>query len=268
MEAFLSYDRLISFHRMRLDVKEFPKDKLNMAYLDNKFSQFMIHLNNLNDTEMIQKVLSEIYLQLQDGDEVYKYSLEHPELFEKIFYFLDTNECRLDLYSQEYTKIRILASKCFKQFCFILKSKEYLDECEFIKNVHIVFDDRNEKVRCYVYTGLIYYAQSRYGIDTLLRNNILIQIIDKLIFEGRSTKVLKTILQLINEILNSEGAPQIALKRNLIRNLNLYLNDEDKEIRLDVILNFGSLSFCEEGKSAIAEEGSLIINVLKELRMF
>ena len=47
MERFLTFDRLIASHRNRLDVTKFPEDKLNRAYLDNKYNQFKLHLDLL-----------------------------------------------------------------------------------------------------------------------------------------------------------------------------------------------------------------------------
>ena len=44
MERFLTHDRLISLYRKRYDVPKFPDDKLKMAYLDEKYEQFWLHL--------------------------------------------------------------------------------------------------------------------------------------------------------------------------------------------------------------------------------
>ena len=71
MERFLTYDRLISYHRNRLDVPRFPEDKLQMAYLDSKYQQFWLHLVKKKiDLNMVKKVIKECYNQLQNGDEV------------------------------------------------------------------------------------------------------------------------------------------------------------------------------------------------------
>jgi len=262
MERFLSYDRIISYHRNKLDVSPFPEDKLNMAYGDNKYQQFLIHLNQ-TDLEMIKKVIKEIDNQLQSGDEVYKYSIKHPELLDKLFFFLQYMNPNN---KQDADIIRILSSQCFKQFCLVLRSKEHLNSNQFIKDIHNTFLDEKEEVRINVYQALIYYSQSRYGIDNLLENQILQQII-KMINEEKSNRVLNLILILTNEILNSEGAPQIALKVNLIENLKKYLNSEDLTLRHVVLINYGSISFCEEGKKMCVEEGSLIKMILKFLKL-
>ena len=56
MERFLTYDRLISLYRKRYDVPEFPEDKLKMAYLDEKYEQFWLHLVKKNlDLNMVKK---------------------------------------------------------------------------------------------------------------------------------------------------------------------------------------------------------------------
>ena len=258
MERFLSYDRLIAYHRNRLDVKPYPKDKLNMAYLNNKFNQFMLILNNTEETDMIKKVIEEIYNQLQNGDEVYKYSIEYPEVMDKIFDYM--------LYFKSDEKIRILSSQCFKQFCMVLVSKEQLNNATYLKLIHKTFDDESEAVRINVYQGLIYYAQSRYGIDTLLQNEILQRVIDHIPTE-KSIEALNLILDLTNEILNSENAPDIALENEIIFKLKLHINSSDNKIKENVILNYASISLCESGKKACVEEGSLIRTIINYLRV-
>jgi ribosomal protein S8 len=262
MERYLTYDRLISHHRNRLDVTKFPDDKLNMAYLDNKFNQFLIHLNNF-DVELIKKTLDEIFNQLQNGDEVYKYSIDNPEMLDKIYDFLTQYKNEGEEFQSEI--IRIKAAKCFKQFCYILKVKEYLDEGKYLKYINKTFDDFSVDVKLNVYQGLIYYSQSRYGIDTLLQNEILKNIIKKIV-EEKSLQVIDLILILSNEILMAETAPQIALECEMIKNLKLYLNSEDDKVRENTILNYGSLSLCEQGKKLCVEEGSLIKNILSFLK--
>lgn len=278
MERLLSYDRLIAFHRNRLDVPQFPTDKLNMAYMDNKFNQFLLQLNSTEDVELIKKCLKEIYNQLQSGDEVYKYSIKNPELLDRIFDYLlyfkvKSPESSIpskdpeDEYviNENAIIVRTLSSQCFKQFCLILKVKEELNLGSYMKYIYKTFDDRSEDVKLNVYQGLIYYAQSRYGIDVLLENEILQTIIKK-ITEEKSLKVINLILTLSNEILNAENAPQIALRSNVINNLKIYLNSFDQAVKENVLLNYGSISLCEEGKKNCVEQGSLITNILNFLR--
>lgn len=259
MERILSYDRIISYHRNKLDVPPFPEDKLNMAYSDDKYEQFLIHLKNTN-IEMVKKVIKEINNQLQSGDEVFNYSIKHPQLLNKLFEYLQYHSQNKEMAEI----IRILSSLCFKQFCMVLKSKEHLNSFEFIKNIHKTFSDESEEVRINVYQALIYYSQHRYGIDTLVENKVLHQIIQKL-NEEQSQTVLNLILILTNEILNAKGAPQIALECGFITSLKKYLNTDDLILREIVILNYGSISFCEEGKRECVKEGSLIKNILKFL---
>jgi hypothetical protein len=248
MERFLTFDRLIAFYRNRLDVKPFPKDKLNMAYLDNKYDQFMKHLND-GDVDMMQKVIKEIYNQLQNGEEVYKYAIKQPYILDKIFNLLRKHED---------SEIRYLSAICFKQFCMVLSTKEHLNINDYIKDITVTFDDEEILVRSNVYLGLIYYAQSRFGVDSLLENKILEAIIKKLITETE-IEVLNLILVLHNEILTAETAPQISLNNDIVPILKKYLNSEDDILRENILLNYGSLSLCEEGKSACVEEGNIYI---------
>jgi hypothetical protein len=268
MERLLTYDRLIAYHRNKLDVSPFPDDKLNIAYKNNKFSQFLIHLKN-DDIDLIKKTLKEIYSDLQSGDEVYKYSILNPQLLDRVFDFLFEEHIPSDD-SEEKEEVCFIASLCFKQFCLVLKIKEYLDEGRYIKSVIRTFEDESERVKLNIYQGLIYYSQSRYGIDTLLRNEILEKLIKKL-NEEKSYKVLNLILEITNEILNSESAPQISLRCGFIKILKFYLNSprnepEKEKLKENVLINFGSLSLCEEGKRDCVEDGDLIKIIISFLK--
>ena len=269
MERFLSYDRLISLYRKRYDVPKFPEDKLQMAYLDEKYEQFWLHLVKKNlDLNMVKKVIKECYNQLQNGDEVYKFAMDNSPLFDTIFYYMQNFKTEPeDEYKPYYDETRVLASMCFKQFCKVADVKEKLKVCKYIEEIHLSFEDEVEDVRINVYLGLLYYSQSRYGIDALLENNILVQIIKKLT-EEKSLIVINLIMMLINEILNAETAPQIALKEEILLNLKLFINCQDLDVLNNTILNYGSISICIEGKRKCVEEGTLIKNFIQKLKDF
>jgi hypothetical protein len=269
MERFLTYDRLISLYRKRYDVPKFPEDKLQMAYLDEKYEQFWLHLVKKNlDLNMVKKVIKECYNQLQNGDEVYKFAMENSALFDTIFYYMQHFKTEPeDQYKSYYDETRVLASMCFKQFCRVADVKEKLKVCKYIEEIHLSFGDEVEDVRINVYLGLLYYSQSRYGIDALLENHILEQIIKKLT-EEKSLVVINLIMMLINEILNAYTAPQIALKEEILLNLKLYINCKDLDVLENTILNYGSLAICEEGKKKCVEEGTIIINFIEKLKNF
>ena len=269
MERFLTHDRLISLYRKRYDVPKFPDDKLKMAYLDEKYEQFWLHLVKKNlDLNMVKKVIKEIYNQLQDAEEVYKYAMDNSPLFDTIFYYMQHFKTEPeDQYKKWYDETRVLASMCFKQFCKVADVKEKLKVCKYIEEIHLSFEDEVEDVRINVYLGLLYYSQSRYGIDALLENHVLEQIIKKLT-EEKSLVVINLILMLINEILNAYTAPQIALKEEILLNLKLYINCEDLNVLENTILNYGSISICEEGKKQCVEEGTIIKNFIQKLKEF
>lgn len=269
MERFLSYDRLISLYRKRYDVPKFPEDKLQMAFLDEKYEQFWLHLVKKNlDLNMVKKVIKECYNQLQNGDEVYKFAIDNSPLFDTIFYYMQNFKTEPeDQYKSYYDETRVLASMCFKQYCRVADVKEKLNVCKYIEEIHLSFEDEVEDVRINVYLGLLYYSQSRYGIDALLKNNILVQIIKKLT-EEKSLIVINLIMMLINEILNAITAPQIALREEILLNLKLFINCEDLDVLYNTILNYGSISICEEGKLKCVEEGTIIKNFIEKLKEF
>ena len=261
MERFLSYDRLISLYRKRYDAPEFPEDKLKMAFLDEKYEQFWLHLVKKNlDLNMVKKVIKEIYNQLQNAEEVYKYAMDNSPLFDTIFYYMQHFKTEPeDEYKKWYDETRILASMCFKQFCKVADVKEKLKVCKYIEEIHLSFEDEVEDVRINVYL--------RYGIDALLENHVLEQIIKKLT-EEKSLIVINLILMLINEILNAYTAPQIALKEEILLNLKLYINCKNLNVLENTILNYGSIAICEEGKKQCIEEGTIIKNFIQKLKDF
>ena len=269
MERFLTHDRLISLYRKRYDVPNFPEDKLGIAYLDEKYEQFWLHLVKKNlDLNMVKKVIKEIYNQLQNAEEVYKYAMDNSPLFDTIFYYMQHFKTEPeDQYKKWYDETRVLASMCFKQFCKVADVKEKLKVCKYIEEIHLSFEDEVEDVRINVYLGLLYYSQSRYGIDALLENHVLEQIIKKLT-EEKSLIVINLILMLINEILNAYTAPQLALKEEILLNLKLYINCNDLNVLENTILNYGSLAICEEGKKQCVEEGTIIKNFIEKLKSF
>ena len=194
--------------------------------------------------------------------------MENSALFDTIFYYMQHFKTEPeDEYKQYYDDTRVLASMCFKQFCRVADVKEKLKVCKYIEEIHLSFEDEVEDVRINVYLGLLFYSQSRYGIDALLENHILEQIIKKLT-EEKSLIVINLIMMLINEILNAYTAPQIALKEEVLLNLKLYINCEDLNVLENTILNYGSLAICEEGKKKCVEEGTIISNFIGKLKKF
>ena len=115
MERFLSYDRLISLYRKRYDAPEFPEDKLKMAFLDEKYEQFWLHLVKKKlDLNMVKKVIKEIYNQLQNAEEVYKYAMDNSPLFDIIFHYMQHFKTEPeDEYKKLYDETRVLDSMYF-----------------------------------------------------------------------------------------------------------------------------------------------------------
>lgn len=250
----LAPDRLIAFHRNRYDVTEYPKDKLNMAYLDNKFAQFKNHLENSPD-ELKIKTIKEINEQLQDGDEIYAYSILQNEIMQILFNHLKTNP---------NTEIRISSSACFKQFCRLNSSKQMLNKLGYLKQMESIINDLEPIVRLNVVDGLIFYSSYREGQEALLENSVFDMCI-KAISKEKSQLVLYQLMYLTYEILKCDGSSQRALDLDFINILKTHINSSMIKIRFIVYKNLSSLSMCEHGKIACTEEGSLIENCHAQL---
>lgn len=254
MERHLTFDRFISHHRNKLDVKKFPEDKLNMAYLDEKFKQFAIHLS-YSDDSLIIKTLKEINNQLQDGDQVFAYSIKHNEILQMIFKHLKENK---------NAEIRVNSALCFKQFCRLNPSRQLLDQFGYIANLESIFDDKEEKVRLYTVDGLIFYTSYREGQEVLLINKVLQQVIKKVDNE-KNELVLNNYLILANELLKADTASKLALDCNYVQILKKHINYTKAKIRISVFINLGSLSMSEHGKESCTNEGDLIKNALNQI---
>lgn len=255
MERFLTSDRFISFHRNKEDVSKFPEDKLNIGYLNEKFIQFLIHLNN-NDDSLIIKTLKEITNDLHEGCEIFQYAIEFKEVAVKIIYHLinNTND-----------EIRINSALAFKQFCKLYKSRDMIESLSFFEKIQSVIDDKNEFVRLYVVEGLIEYVKFRHGKEVLHQHNILEKIIIKVDNE-KSELILNKFMVLTNEILHVNEATITALKNNYIQILKKHINHVKTKIRISVFINLASLCINEQGKEDCTEEGSLIVNSINQLK--
>lgn len=247
MERFLTSDRLIAFHRNRLDVKTFPSDKLNIAYLKQKYQQYYIHLTSSSD-ELIIKTILTIYDELKDACEIYSYAIDNSPIIEVLFSHLKTHI---------NTDIRVNSALCFKQLCKILPSKLTLEELGFIKDLTSIFDDKEPLVRLYFVEGLIEFVSFRAGQDSLLESRVFQTIINK-IKEEKSELVLYKLLILSNMILKADTASQTALDCNFIQILKKHIEHDKAEIRINTFMNYASLGMSEHGKAACTNEGTLI----------
>lgn len=237
MEQFLSNDRLISYYRNRYDVTEFPKDKLNMAYLDEKFEQFLIKLK-CDDENLILATLKEIKQELVDGAEVIKFSFLYPKVL---------NEIIVKLKENQNVSIRIEASLCFVQFCIIDETKQYLHEKQYVKEINKCLDDEDDNVRMNLVLSLNNYSMTRYGQDILIEDEVLLKTIERLFIE-KNENIIISLLTLLHNILKAENATKISLNNNIMSILSKHLVTNNIKIQEETLRVYGSLSMMEEGK--------------------
>lgn len=254
MERFLTSDRLISYHRNKLDVTPFPGDKLNIAFLNRKFDQYEFHLTKSPD-DLVLTTIKEIYQELQDGCEVYAYGILNTKILVILFNHLKTNK---------NPHIRINSALCFKQFCRINTSKQLLDEIKILTQLDSILDDNEPELRLYTTEGLIYYAAYREGQECLIKNKVLELVIQK-ISKEESELVLFKLLELSYELLKADNATNIALSNNFIHILKNYVTHVKIKIRINTFKNYSSLSMSEYGKQQCTNEGELIRICLEQV---
>ncbi len=254
MERFLTSDRLIAFHRNKLDIQPYPDDKLNIAYLNQKFYQYEQHLLTSPD-ELKIITIKEIYKDLQDGDEVYKYSVQYTNILVILFNLLKVYENK---------DIRIESSFCFKQFCKLNFSRQIFDEIKILTKLESILYDQEAQVRLNVIEGLIFFCSYREGQEAIIKNKVLNLIINKIDNEA-SELVLFKLLELHYEILKADTASRISLDNGIIQILKKQVKHKKIKIRTNVFKNFASLSMCEHGKEECTNEGSLIKECLDQV---
>lgn len=254
MEKLLSYDRLISYHRNRLDVPAFPKTEINIAYEKEKYNDFKHHLKNSNDNLKI-KTINEINNYLQNGEEVFKYAVLNTDIVFIIFNLLKENA---------NVQIRISCSYCFVQFCKLDFSIKKLYELEITKKLESVLQDKNQEVRLNVIKGLIYYVEYSENKDILLLDGVYELVINRINKEDCEL-ILFYLLNFSFEILKCKHSANTALKNNIINILKKHLNSNKIRIRCSIYMNLASISIIEEGKIACTNEGSLIKDCISQL---
>lgn len=251
MERLLTSDRLISYHRNRLDIKPYPKSELNIAYLNRKYDQYYTHLSSSEVEDSLKlKTLKEIYDDLQLGDEIFKYTVPFESLLLIIFNLLKTSK---------NDDIRLYTSMCFKQFCKINFSICIINNKGLLLELHSIFCDLNSDVKLYLIEGLIYYSEYREGKEILYSNGIIQIIIERLTKE-KNENVINSLLLLLNQLLHSEDGSKLAIKNKIISVLLLYITHDNINIRLNIFRSLSSISMCDEGKESCIEEKDDLIN--------
>jgi len=119
-----------------------------------------------------------------------------------------------------------------------------------------LFDDEETQIRHNAYTCHINLAQFIYGINSIIDNDILRILVDKLVAE-REDMILILILRLLNILLEGDLATSLLLNTPVLERLNEHLGAANWEIRKLAAENLGSISYNEMGKMSTIEAESI-----------
>lgn len=152
--------------------------------------------------------------------------------------------------------IRELASRAILKIANTEKGRVTLVSSRCLAIVANLFDDDVTLIRNNAYTCLINLAQFIYGINSIIDNDILRILVDKLVAE-REDEILILILRLMNILLEGDLATSLMLNTPVLERLNMHLAAANWEIRKLAAENLGSISYNEMGKRSTIEAESI-----------
>ena len=152
--------------------------------------------------------------------------------------------------------IRELASRAILQIANTEKGRVTLVSSRSLAIVANLFDDAVTQIRHNAYTCMINAAQFVYGISSIIDNDVLRTLVDKLVAE-REEVILILILKLMAILLEGDLATSLLLNTPVLERLNMHLASTNWDIRKMAAENLGSISYNVMGKRATIEADSI-----------
>jgi len=243
MEETLSNSRFITFHRQQVNPQPDPASTLTFAYGTSKYNKIVNQMKS-DDSVLRKKVLVEINEDFHQADKLNE-ALDSGVLMNLIYC------CR-----EQDNVIRELASRAILKIANTEKGRVTLVSSRCLAIVANLFDDDVTQIRHNAYTCLINLAQYIYGINSIIDNDILRILVDKLVAE-REDDILILILRLMNILLEGDLATSLMLNTPVLERLNMHLTAANWEIRKLSAENLGSISYNDMGKRSTIEAESI-----------
>lgn len=155
--------------------------------------------------------------------------------------------------------IRELASRAIIKIAGTEKGRAILAEDEqedFLQKVRKLFDDPIVVIRANAYKCFLNMTKYTYGIDAVIRQNIVAVCVDQLIRE-KDESILILILQLLQVLNEGEEAPVVIQATEALKHLNNHLGSDNPAIRERSAMNLGSISYQAIGKDNCIKAGSI-----------
>ena len=202
------------------------------------------------DNVLRTKILTEVNQEFHAGDNV-TVALESdadPYLLTELFACFDEAD----------ETIRELASRAIIKVASTERGRMILceDESGLLPAIRKLFDDKVVQIRANAYLAFIALAEFTYGVDQVIRQNIVAVLVKQLVEEKEET-ILVLILELLKILNEGEEAPVVIQSTEALAHLNKHLLSRNSRIREMAAVNLGSISYQAIGKSNCISAGSV-----------
>lgn len=147
-------------------------------------------------------------------------------------------------FDEEDEVIRELASRAIIKVASTEQGRLTLceDESGLLQSIRKLFDDSVVQIRANAYKAFIKLAEFTYGIDQVIRQNIVGVLIKQLVNE-KDESILILILELCKILNEGEEAPVVIQATEALKHLNMHLLSKNARIREMAAINLGSISY-------------------------
>lgn len=244
MEEGLSYDRMITHHRVRGNIKPAPPSTLTFAYDDIRYDKMIWELKG-DDLVVKVKVLKEINEDFHLSNSIIKGLQEH------------LIEVLVDILKDPSDELRELATRALAQVSHFKDGRVFFAEEGRIYQMYSMFNDAVDQVRRNAYNSLLALSLERLGCELVAVSGVIPVLVEKLLME-KTIDILQQDLRLIKQLLTVTQGQAIALDTELISRLRHLLSSTNVVTRRLAADNLASVSFSYPGKKHVIRNQCVI----------
>lgn len=244
MEEGLSYDRMITHHRVRGNIKPAPKSTLTFAYDDIRYDKMIRQLEG-DDLVVKIKVLKEINEDFKQSYMIIQGLHEH------------LTEVLVTILKDQSDELRELTTRALAQVSYFQEGRVFFAEEGRIYQMYSMFDDSVDQVRRNAYSSLLALSEERLGCELVAVSGVVPVLVEKLLLE-KTTDILQQALRLIKQLLTVTQGQEISLDTELISRLRHLLSSTNVVTRRLAADNLASISFSYPGKKHIIRHQCVI----------
>mmetsp|Transcript_20267 Transcript_20267/g.37848 ORF Transcript_20267/g.37848 Transcript_20267/m.37848 type:complete len:354 (-) Transcript_20267:4556-5617(-) len=244
MEEGLSYDRMITHHRARGNIKPAPPSTLTFAYDDIRYDKM---IRQLKDDDLIVKVkvLKEVNEDFHQSYTIIQALQEH------------LVEVLIILLKDPSDEVRELSTRALAQVSHFKDGRRFFADEGRIYQMYSMFDDAIDQVRRNAYNSLLALSTERLGCELVAVSGVIPVLVEKLLME-KTIDILQQDLRLIKQLLTVTQGQTTALETELISRLRHLLSSTNVVTRRLAADNLASISFSYPGKKHIIRHQCVI----------